>query len=215
MAFLDIILVGLVYLWDLFKDWAYIFISPIENPVILWIIIPIWANWFFAEFFQEKKGTSFGNAISNGVIPMFVAIDWTRYLTGQIIDGKLSYSFSLVLKYALCALALAYGLIIVYYGIKGRKFVLVSGRIRETTYLLVMFSPVIYGILDLAWKHILVMILFFPLYYYIIEWIDRLTPDPNIYKYDEGKENIQPPINDNLNSGYSEFDDKLDRNIKF
>ena len=39
-----------------FVDWLRIFAAPFENPDMLWIIVPIWASWLFAEFFQEKKG---------------------------------------------------------------------------------------------------------------------------------------------------------------
>ena len=68
MAFWSSVWFGIVaffgYLWSLFLVWGGILIAPVLNPSLLWIIVPVWLSWFFAEFFQEKKSTSFGNAIS-------------------------------------------------------------------------------------------------------------------------------------------------------
>lgn len=188
MAFLETTVVVLLFLWDLFKDWLLIFISPFKKPEMFWIIIPIWISWFFAEFFQEKKGTSFGNAISNGVIPLFVGIDWGRYITSQLTAHLAKFSYIIAVKYAICLIAIAYGLSIIIFGIKARQFVHFYGRIREVTYILVMFSPIVYGIIELNWKFLLSIVLFFPLFYYLIEIIDRMLPTPKIYEYDKGQQ---------------------------
>ena len=187
MAFLEILITILLFLWDLFKSWLYIFISPFSKPEIFWIIIPIWVSWFFAEFFQEKRGTSFGNAISNGVIPLFVGVDWIRYLTNLVAENAIKLNYILYIKYSLCLLVILYGFSVIIFGIKARQFVHFYGRIREVTYVLIMFSPIIYGIIYLNWKFLLGIFLFFPIFYYFIELIDRFTPTPKIYEYDEGK----------------------------
>jgi hypothetical protein len=85
--------------------------------------------------------------------------------------------------------AIAYGVSIIILGIKAKKFVRFYGRIRETTYILIVFSPITYGIVDISWKFLFIIILFFPLFYYLIEVIDRFAPDPKIYEYDEVKSN--------------------------
>ena len=80
-----------------------------------------------AEFFQEKKGTSFGNAISNGAFPLWVAFDWSRYLTGQIVAGTISFSFMLFIKYFIALVSFSYGLKdnspnnLSYFGVNLRK----------------------------------------------------------------------------------------------
>jgi hypothetical protein len=161
----------------------------VHKPEILWIIIPIWLSWFFSEFFQEKKGTSFGNAISNGVVPIFVGLDWTRFITNSLKDAAVNFNSIILIKYILCLAAIAYGVSIIILGIKAKKFVRFYGRIRETTYILIVFSPITYGIVDISWKFLFIIILFFPLFYYLIEVIDRFAPDPKIYEYDEVKSN--------------------------
>lgn len=200
MTILSIALTGIIYLWGLLKEWLYIFASPVDNFNILWIIIPIWLSWFFAEFFQEKHGTSFGNAISNGVVPLWVGVDWTRYLVNSLIDGTAKAGFwTLFAKFALCGFIFAYGLTIILFGIKSKEFIHFFGRIREVTYVQLVFSPIIYGIIPLTWKFMILIVVFFPIFYYFIELICLFTPDPKAYKVDEGEEskdnNPAPPLN--------------------
>lgn len=185
MAIWNIILTALLFVWDLFKQWLLIFISPKENFEILWIIIPIWLGWFFAEFYQEKKGTSLGNAISNGGVMLWVGIDWIRYLLRMITNKAIIFDFLTASKFALSVLVLGIGLFIVIEGIKTKRFVHFVGRIRETTYVLVMFSPIIYGIIQPTWRTILAVVVFAPLFYYFIEFIDKFLPTPKVYKKDE------------------------------
>jgi hypothetical protein len=179
--------IGLIFLWDLFKEWIFIFISPKENFEILWIIIPIWITFIFTEIFQEKKGTGLGNAVTNGVVLLWVGIDWIRYLIRNYSSGLIIFDYTLVLKFFLCAFLLFLGGFIMYYGIKGRRYIAFIGRVRETSYLMLMFSPIIYGIISFSWKNILAIILFFPFFYFIIEMIDRYTPHPVTYDVDVTK----------------------------
>lgn len=176
---------ALQFIWQLFLDWLFIFISPLRNLDVLWIIIPVWFAWFFAEFFQEKKGTSFGNAISNGVIPVWVAIDWTRLLVNMIRDGKINFSWILVIKFAICLVVFIYGIIIITQGIKSKDFIHYAGKIRVATYILVMFTPLIYDVVELTAEYVVSIIIFFPVFYYFIELIDRLTPNPVSLERDE------------------------------
>src|SRR3989344_5230159 len=131
MAFLDVLMVVLIFIWDLFKEWIWAFIISFTSLQTIWIIVPIWISWFFAEFFQEKRGTSVGNAISNGVVPFWVGIDWIRYLTNGVIDNSIALDISTYLKYAICLIVLSYGFTVIILGIMGKRFVNIFGRIRE------------------------------------------------------------------------------------
>ncbi|MDD3175710.1 MAG: hypothetical protein PHU51_04495 [Candidatus Nanoarchaeia archaeon] len=187
MSFWTVLGIGVTYFFKALVEWMYIFISPIKNFNVFWILIPIWASWFFAEFFQEKKGTSFGNAITNGVVPLFVGLDWTRHITNQIITNKLPFSWGIFAKYTICLFAFLYGFSIIYFGIKGKQWIHFYGRIREVTYVFVVFSPVIYGIIPLSFRFIILVFAFFPVYYYLIEFIAMYTPDSEVLKEDMGK----------------------------
>lgn len=182
MAFWAGVLGVLLWIWSLFVIWLSIFIAPLKNLDMLWIIIPIWLNWFFAEFFQEKKGTSLGNAITNGGVMIWVGIDWSRYIVRLISDGTIHLGWLTFIKFVFAFVVLVIGLIIVLQGIKQKSFVHFAGRIRVVTYILVMFSPVIYGVLPLSWQVFLAIVVFAPLFYYLIELIDYYTPTPKAYE---------------------------------
>lgn len=148
-----------------------------------WIIVPIWINWFFAEFFQEKRGTSFGNAISNGAIAIFASIDWTRYMYRLYTEGIIrSFTFGVFLKIAVSLGVFAYGLYVIILSIKTHKLVYFIGRIRWVTYLLVMFTPIVYNVIRMDFYTLLAIVVFFPLYYWFIEIFDRITPEPKTYR---------------------------------
>jgi len=185
---------AVMFLWSLFLQWlALLFIVPFKNVEILWIIIPIWLGWFFSEFFQEKHSTSFGNAISNGAIALWVGIDWTRYLVNNLSYGNIQFGWGVIVKFALCIIVLGYGLWIIIEGVKAKKFIHFVGRIREVTYLLLVLSPIVYGIISFTWRLFLVIVIFAPIHYWFIEWIDRMTPNPKIYEEDDNPDSPSKP----------------------
>ncbi|MEM3127118.1 MAG: hypothetical protein QW331_03565 [Candidatus Woesearchaeota archaeon] len=180
MAFETIINI-IVFFWTLFKSWIFLFFAPFYKAEMFWIIIPIYLNWVFTEFYQEKRETDFGNAIANGVVALWIGLDWTRLLIDYLEDGVIFLNITTIFKFVISFGITIYGLFIIIEGIKTRRFVMFAGRIREVTYLLLMFTPIIYGIVDLTWRFFFAIILFFPLFYWIIEWIDRIVPDPITY----------------------------------
>ncbi len=184
LSLISSVFAGFAFFFVLFKSWLYLFYVSFNNMNTIWIIIPIWLSWFFAEFFQEKKGTSFGNAISNGIIPLWVGVDWIRQLTGQITAHSSRITLMIFSKYMISVLIIVYGFLIVFFGIKGRWFIRYIGRIRAVTYILAVLTPVMYGLVKLNLEYFIAIFLFFPLFYFIIEEIDRLTPEPKIYEKD-------------------------------
>ncbi len=199
MAFWHVIWLGLAGFGQLFLLWLSLFTDPFKNFEVLWLIIPIWLNWFFTEWFQEKDGTSFGNAISNGVIVLWVGIDWLRYLTKPPTEiwGKIVHFDP---KIWIASIVFIYGATVIIYGVKVQSWIHIVGRIREVTYVLLMFTPIIYGIIDISWEIILAIVLFFPLFYYIIEYIDRKLPDPESIQEDE--ETPSPKRLENIQRSY-------------
>ncbi len=167
---------------NLFLYWLSIFVAPLKQPEMFWIIIPIWINWFFTEFFIEKYGTSFGNAIGNGVIPILASIDWARYLYRLLSEGIIELTFGVFLKFSLSVAVFGYGVFVIISGIRIKKIVFYIGRIRWITYVLVMVTPIIYNVIKFNFRAFLAIILFFPLYYWFIEFFDRITPEPKVYR---------------------------------
>jgi hypothetical protein len=152
---------------------SLLFVAPFRNPEILWVLIPIWINMVFTDFFQEKHETSMGNAITNGAVAVWVGIDWIRHLISTL-EG---FEWLLVVKFFICLVLLAFGVFVIVKGVQGEKYIKIIARIREVSYLQLMFSLVIYGIVTISWKFILVVLIYMPVFYFIFEAIDKYTPD--------------------------------------
>ncbi len=168
-----------LWFWGLFKTWIYtLFVAPFHQADMLWLLIPIWATWFFAEFFQEKHGTSMGNAITNAVVVLWGSVDSTRQTIHQITIGALTSVAEMIARFTIIAVILGYGITIVVLGLKGNKVIKYIGRVREVTYAFAMFAPVFYGAVPLTLNHVIGALLFFPLFYFVIELLDRYTPNP-------------------------------------
>lgn len=182
-----------MYMWSLFSLWAQtLFILPFKNPNMLWILVPLWLSWFFGEFFQEKLGTSFGNAISNAVIVLWAGIDCVRQTlelmhNGEIVD-------LIAARFALCGVLIAYGILIIVYGTRTKEKVKRFGRIRDVTYAFAITVPVLYNAADLTWNHFLAALIFFPIFYYGIQLLDLKAPTPKALQRDLGETNSQQKI---------------------
>jgi len=174
----------LSFMWELIKLWGSLFIAPIKNLNMLWVLIPIYLTWFFAEFFQEKQGTSMGNAVTNAVVVFWGGFDWIRTTVTKISAGKLVFGWISISRVILAACLIMYGLFLVILGVKGNKLIKYIGRIREVTYLIVVFTPVFYEVIPLNWKLILAVIIFFPIFYFAIELLDKYMPNPAAVKVD-------------------------------
>jgi hypothetical protein len=162
-------------------DWFKIFLAPFQNLEMLWIIAPIWSIWLFSEFFQEKKGTSFGNAITNGAVMLFVGVDWIRNIMREITAGG-ALGPEEYIKLAISVAIIILSFFIIAMGIKAHSFIKYVGRVRESTYLMLMFSPIIYGVVEFNLRTFLVILAFFPVFYILIEILDRLIPTPKAFK---------------------------------
>jgi hypothetical protein len=167
------------YLWDIFKLWIHtIFVVPFQTTDMLWLLVPVWLGWFFAEFFQEKTGTSLGNAISNAVIILWGSIDCSRQTVKLIAARALDSTWDIAARFFIIGLLFAYGAFIVFLGWKGNKLIKRIARVRIVTYVFAVFTPVFYGAIPFSLDHIIAALLFFPIFYFAIELFDRYTPDP-------------------------------------
>lgn len=213
ISILDLFMTSFNFIWDLFLMWVGLFKSPFINLNLLWIIVPIWFAWFFAEFFQEKRKTSFGNAISNGVVPIWVAVDWTRFLVTKLTIENFNFEMDIIFKLGLCVFIFLYGIMVIFMGIDGDKSTKYFGRIRVISYFLLMFTPIIYGVAELSGEIIISIGLFFPIFYYIIEIMDYYIPDPKAIIEDESEDNNDSLKTQNINQ-LKENPSKLSDNIK-
>ena len=168
----------------LFREWLMVFAAPLKNSEMLWVLIPVYVGWAFTEFYQEKKGTNLGNAIANGAIPLLVGFDWARQVVTRALDERV-FDHVFFSKLTIAFVACAYGLLVVYHGIKAKSKVKLFGRIRIVTYVVLILTPIFYGVVEPSFRLLGAVLLFFPLYYIVIEIIDFIIPDPKSIKEEE------------------------------
>ncbi len=189
-----------LYIWNLFQLWlSTIFITPFQNIDMLWLLVPIWIAWFFAEFFQEKMGTSMGNAITNAVVILWGSIDCIRKTIQLMSEKILTNWLDLALRFGFILLLFVYGAVIVILGWRGNKIIKYIGRVRVITYIFAMFVPIFYNAIPFSLEHIIAAVLFFPVFYFVIELIDHYTPNPKALTEDLGTSSGSDPTT-NLNS---------------
>jgi hypothetical protein len=90
-----------------------------------------------------------------------------------------------VAKMAFAFFMIAYGGVIVILGIRVKKVAHYLGKIRVVTYISLMLTPVFYGTVPVDWLDILSIVIFFPLFYFVIELFDTRLPTPKTYDEDE------------------------------
>jgi hypothetical protein len=175
-------------LWEFFRTWLALFYAPFQNTDMLWIIVPIYLSWIITEIFQEKRDTTFGNAISNGTIVLWVGIDWVRTTVRLFEEGGMAVNGMFYAKICIGMLVFVYGLLIMYLGIRGNRTVKYIARIREVSYILICFTPIFYEPALLSFAALLGIVVFFPLFYFFVEFLDWITPDPKTYDLDSSHE---------------------------
>jgi hypothetical protein len=172
---------------NLLFTWLGLFIAPLRDPNMLWLLVPVYIGWILGEFFQEKHSASAGNAVSNGFIALWAGFDWLRTLITSWRSQLIAVDSHFFSKLFIALFVFSYGIYVMMIGIRVRENVLTLGRIRVVTYVVVMLTPIFYEAAPFAWNTFIAIILFFPLFYFIVEFIDWITPDPKALE-DEGED---------------------------
>src|SRR3989338_3090386 len=139
----DLLSFSLSYIWLLTDRWLQFIVAPFRNFDLLWLAVPVWLNCMLNEYFQERKGTSYGNAIANGFVMFWVGLDFSRTIIGNFFRKGFAAVSSLHVVMTL--VILIYGSLVMYEAIKGRRIAHLIGRIREVTYFYIVSIGVIYN----------------------------------------------------------------------
>jgi len=174
--------------------------GPMENLDVLYILVPVYINWFVNDYYQERKGTSMGNAAANGFTAIWVGIDWVRTMTTRaatsVVHIPMGFNkafFLLSFKVAIALVIIIYGLTIMKYAISGNSLAKRIGRIREVSYFAMVFTPVIYLLVPLDITTFATILIFFPVFYYAGEALMNSLPAPKTELMDEGGEEAPKP----------------------
>ena len=178
------------YFWLLADRWLQFTFMWVKKPELLWLIIPVWLNWILTEYFQERKGTGFGNAITNGFTMFWVGLDSAR----TVVENSAKKGFTLsAVHLGMVSILLAYGSIIMIEGIKGKKITHYIGRIREITYFTTVSIGIINDAIIFDIHSIIALIAFFPVFYIGMEIFLRFLPPTKEELEEEAEEEEQKP----------------------
>lgn len=173
----------LLFVWSSFLLWlSNIFVVPFRNFEILWILVPVYLGMILSEIFQEKHGTSMGNAISNSVIVFWGGIDFLRITVNSALrDGFVLFD---AVKLIIALAIIAYGVIILVAGLMAKTAIKRYARIRVVSYCIIIFAPIYYSAGTLDWSYMFGAVVFFPIFYGVMELFDIFLPDPVAFKLD-------------------------------
>lgn len=160
----------MVGVMEILAAFGQILTAPSKNFEMLWILVPVYLNWILTDYYQERKGTSFGNAMSNGFVAIWVGLDWTR----QLATNFPGLSAAFAVKLAVGVFFVVFGLVIMFESAKAQPIVKYLGRIREVSYFIIVATPIYYNVIPINLITILAILVFFPVWYGIGEAFDRL-----------------------------------------
>ncbi len=160
-------------LWAIVTRFGSILAAPIRHPDMLWIIIPIYLAWLTGDYFQERKTTDFGNAMTNAVVILWVGLDWAR----QSIKNAV-FNTTLAAKILICAAFVIYGAIIIRETAKAKPIAHLIGRAREIGYFCIVVTPIFYNVIPIDMITLAAILMFFPIVYGLNSLWDKLLPAP-------------------------------------
>lgn len=177
IGIMGLILLGLyIFMAVFFAQFNKIFVRFIElltaitkNFMLAYVLVPIYINWITTDYFQEKKRTTLGNAATNGFMGLWVGFDWIRQSYAVFKEGSELLLF--VGKLIFSILVLLYGLFIVKLAVQKKEISQIIGRVREISYLAIVITPIIYGIVPIDLTTVTAILVFYPLFYGITEFI--------------------------------------------
>ncbi|MFP3289931.1 MAG: hypothetical protein RXN31_01820 [Candidatus Nanopusillus acidilobi] len=155
---------------SIFQAFSTIFISTLTNVEIIWVTYPVYITWFAMEFLIERKEITYSHSLANSIIFSWVSIDWLRHL---YLDNELNDYNKLIITLFFLFLSL----FILIASIKRKKIAKILGKTGFFSYFQIMFTPLIYGIIEFNYIDFLSVIIFFPLIYITVYVIDKLLPE--------------------------------------
>jgi len=155
---------------SIFQAFSTIFISTLTNVEIIWVTYPVYITWFAMEFLVERKELRYSHSLANSIIFSWVSIDWLRHL---YLDNELNDYNKLIITLFFLFLSL----FILIASIKRKKIAKILGKTGFFSYFQIMFTPLIYGIIEFNYIDFLSIIIFFPLIYITVYVIDKLLPE--------------------------------------
>ncbi|HIJ99614.1 TPA: hypothetical protein H1011_02205 [archaeon] len=140
------------------------------NYVMMLSLAPLYLNWVSSDYFQERRGATLGNAASNGFTGLWVAFDWGRaaYVGYAVTKSAAYFSAKIFLAFTMAV----YGGLVIFEAARGKRIARIIGRVREISFFAILLTPVAYGVYPFDKLTLLTLIVFYPLFYGLIEFIN-------------------------------------------
>jgi len=159
----------------------YMLLGFMKNATMAFALIPLYLNWISTDYFQERRRTSYGNAVTNGFMGIWVGLEWIR--TSYVAYQTTPDTTLLIGKLIISALILIYAAFIIKESVAGRKIAHIIGRVREISFFAILITPLIYDVVPLDILTILAIILLLPMFYGVVEFIEyTVLPAPKAEK---------------------------------
>lgn len=166
-----------------------IVISPILHPELLWILIPVYANWILGDFMSTK--TEFSNAAVTGFTYLWVGTSWLREYFQQlavgltVLNDNISINISRFLavanpvELAVVLSMFLYGLVVMWFAVRGKEISKIMGDIRTEAFLLIVITPILFRFITFDIVTITAIVFLALIFYTVIEVIFRIIhPEP-------------------------------------
>ncbi len=145
--------------------------APVFSFEVLWTLIPVYIAWVISELTFRTSRNTFESAFSNGLSGLWVGLSWSRYLIEQ---GIVLESF---IKTMLSVFMIFYGLSVMIEAAMARKAAKVWGNNREFSFLAILLTPFIYGLLEFNLVTLLAGITLFMLFCLLFIILRQVVPE--------------------------------------
>lgn len=149
--------------------------TTILNSQIVWITLPIYISWIVTAYFQEKREVQYEEVATNSTIMMYTSLNWIGYLINEFKEFNLDFLSKIIVS----ILFFAISLFTLINAIKRRKVSLYLGNITTISYFQIVYTPIIYNLFELNLDVIIAILLYWPVFFFIIHKliIQKLLPD--------------------------------------
>jgi hypothetical protein len=166
---------GTVPLEDYLTKFVHLLVVPFDHLGSAWPILPVYTTLILGEMYRKK--VSFGHAVGNGFMMVWVGLNWIQHLANA---SKFSYLFSSkALAWIVAGSAIAIGVFAIVLGLRKKDKALCEllGHTRFSCYFIILFYPMQAGIrgANWNWTNMAAILIFALPCWFLIYLLGRMT----------------------------------------
>ncbi len=159
-----------------------IILSPMNNPELLWVLIPAYINWILRDLFFEKDNSA-SNVFMNGSTSIWTGVIWLKYLSENtelanfLLDYSIVLPFSIQLKTIISFSLICFGIFLMWTALSDNEFFMHFGRERVISFLIIIFSPIVYDIIQFDFLFAVSSLVFFTCTTFVLFILSKIIPN--------------------------------------